>query len=198
MTSCQEWRIADINHDNTSGTVDLFPKYVLENNRRAFVSNDQIGTDTCAVYSYSLLRKWLNNDFYNGFADSIKASIKIQEIISSPIGLLSETLHDKVKCPSVTEVGIEYGSYTSVEGKVYPIFGSIQNGGNGNLLSAYNTVSGNDAAYWTRSTFSHYKNSDISVIAGKTGCIGSGSLYNGYYGFIEDSNKFYTIAVIRF
>ena len=30
VITCQEWVIADVNHDGTSGTVDLFSKYTLE------------------------------------------------------------------------------------------------------------------------------------------------------------------------
>ena len=140
---CQEWRIADVNHDGTYGTVDLFPKYVLQNSSRVFAN-------AFRYYKESLLRTWLNEDFYNGFTDEIKSAMKVQNFPSN-----RETLSDKVKCPSLNEVGLGMDNDGSIdEGLIYPIFGTsiIRNNVAANTLSIYTRAdTGHAGDYWTRS-----------------------------------------------
>lgn len=133
-TDCNEWIISRINEDNT---VDLFPKYVLNNSMKFGDTN---------VYKDSNIREWLNGEFLNGFSDDVKNAMKVQSFESN-----DEILEDKVKCPSLNEVGLTYSSdYLLPEDTVYPIFGnSLINGTNS--LSAYITTNGGGMEYWTRS-----------------------------------------------
>ena len=172
----QEWRIADVNHDGAYGTVDLFPKYVLQNTARAFSSNNN-------VYKNSSLRTWLNGDFYNGFTNEIKNAMKVQSFPSN-----GETLSDKVKCPSLNEVGCRDASvaapYCLEEGTIYPIFGTQQL--RPNNLSIYTLTNGTTIYYWTRSRDTVAGNGVWGVNFGG-GC--NGSYCNGSY---------YVVACIRF
>ena len=140
VAACQEWRIADINHDDTTGTVDLFPKYLLEDTVRPF-------SDGTIYYKNSNLRTWLNTTFYDGFTEEVKNAIKTQSFPSN-----YETLNDKVKCPSITEIGSRdslYEACTIEEGTIYPIFGNQQS--RPNDLALYKHTNGNSNNYWTRS-----------------------------------------------
>ena len=179
VAASQEWRIADVNHDGTVGTVDLFPKYFLENGTRVF-------SEINSLYSTSSLRTWLNGDFYNGFTDEIKNAMKIQSFPSN-----YETLSDKVKCPSLNEVGLGYDGYSIDEGTIYPIFGSvIIKGFNANKLSGYKRADNlweyDQICYWTRSLNYGNKNCVWTV------------RNDGYYAEWGYSISNYVVACIRF
>ena len=138
----QEWRVADVNHDGTTGTVDLFPKYLLENTGRVFDK-----TIHSQYYDYSDLRTWITTTLYNGFTTEVQNAMKVQSFPSN-----GETLNDKVKCPSLDEVGCNYNErYCIVEGTIYPIFGTQQL--NPNNLAIYKHPNGGDSFYWTRSRY---------------------------------------------
>ena len=131
-----------MNHDGTTGTVDLFPKYLLENTTRIFDINTQYYKN-----SYLSLRTWLTTTFYNGFTTEVQNAIKVQSFPSN-----GETLNDKVKCPSLNEIGCRDSSVTPYcieEGTIYPIFGTQQL--RPNNLAIYKYTSGNTMHYWTRS-----------------------------------------------
>lgn len=137
----EEWIIANVNHDSTEGTVDLFPAKVLK--------TDMQFDTTSQLYSLSDLRYWLNDEFYNGFTEEIRNAIVDQQILSN-----GEILEDKVKCPSLTELGISY-DYLINEGSMYPIFGDeIKYGVN--ISSIFKDKNGNSMRYWTRSRRTNY------------------------------------------
>ena len=183
-TSNQEWRIADINHDNTTGTVDLFPKYIIDNNVRAvkFHENSQ-------YYKKSDLRTYLNDTIYNGFTDEVKNAMKVQNFPSN-----GETLSDKVKCPSVDELGLNYRSNRNVivEGTIYPIFGTqqLQSGTNSlAIFELYNSASTNaDCQYWTRSRYYISNDTSSDVFEAKS----------GFARYRSCSAYSYPVACIRF
>lgn len=148
VVACQEWRIADINHDGIVGTVDLFPKYVFQ---------DSINFSICSTmntpYSRTNVRSWLNGTFYNGFDDTVKNAIKTQTFISD-----DDSLSDKVKCPSIIELGVGLDNENKpwhanhvIGGTIYPIFGSEQKWAN-ELAKLYSLIdSTNYSNYITRS-----------------------------------------------
>ena len=175
---CQEWRIADVNHDGTYGTVDLFPKYVLQNTARAFDSSTQ-------YYKKSSLRTWLNGDFYNGFTNEIKNAMKVQNFPSN-----EETLSDKVKCPSLNEVGCNDSmSNCTVEGAIYPIFGTQQLRPN-NLAKFIKANGGAIYNLWTRSRYTYPGEGDrVWTVANDGRCYSSITIRN---------NGCSVIACIRF
>ena len=70
-TVCQEWIIADVNHDGTSGTVDLFSKTTLENSKIEFCSSFQY------YYAGSNLDDYLEYTVYDGFDTEIKNALNI-------------------------------------------------------------------------------------------------------------------------
>lgn len=172
--TCQEWRIADVNHDSTTGTVDLFPKYTLANDTRVFDNSTQI-------YANSSLRTYLTGTVYNGFTSEVQSALKVQNFPSNGI-----TLSDKVKCPSLNEVGCNkgYESYVIAEGTIYPIFGTQQL--RPNNLAIYKTPAGNTCWYWTRSRYTGNSYSVWSVS------------YNGNCSNFNYSSSGCVVACLRF
>ena len=174
QTISQEWKIEDINHDGTSGTVDLFPKYVFSADRYT-QTNVVFNSANNSNYAASNLRAWLNSTIYNGFADEVKTAMKVQAVASN-----GTILYDKIKCPSATELGIVSDSYPIVaEGTAYPF-------GRGSYWTRiYYTASMAACSYWTRSTG------------------GSGYVYyiksnNGEMDFMGASVALASICIIRF
>ena len=163
-----------MNHDGTTGTVDLFPKYLLENITRVFDNNTQ-------YYKNSSLRTWLTTTFYNGFTTEVQNAIKVQSFPSN-----GETLNDKVKCPSLNEVGCNkiYESYVIAEGTIYPIFGTQQL--RPNNLAIYKCTSGDTMNYWTRSRYTD-NSSGVWIVN-----------YDGYCSSHNFHNSIAVVACIRF
>ena len=189
VAATQEWRIADVNHDGTIGTVDLFPKYCL------FLSGDDYGIsyrtdgDANVYYKTSNVRTWLNRELYNGFSDEIKNIIKAQEFSSNVDAgsIFGGILCDNIKCPSLTELGLCgtcYGQSNIIEGSIYPLFGSQISGQN--PLASFKALSGNryySDYVWTRS---RAKNSY------------TWSVYNGCPDYTVAKNSLNVIGIIRF
>ena len=152
---CQEWIIADINHDNTEGTVDLFPKYILDKTAMSYCSTTITGTDVIC-YKRSNVRSYLVGKIYNGFNDEIKNAI-IPQHFSIRYYSNIEYLDDNVRCPSYTDIGIIYNetrdgiTYTAYdeEGTIYPIFGGAAK--KQNPLACYRDINGTIQTYWVRS-----------------------------------------------
>lgn len=149
--TCQEWRVADVNHDGTSGTVDLFPKYTLTTEYMVFSNSSQ-------YYANSNIRTWLNGTVLGGFTAEIQSAMKVQNFPSN-----GATLSDKVKCPSLDEVGChnasaitsDYGGdYVIAEGTIYPIFGTQQLRPNSSAIYS-RPNNGGTTWYWTRSRYTN-------------------------------------------
>ena len=151
VTPCQEWQIADVNHDNTKGTVDLFPKYVLNNNDK-----DRL--------VWTVAMNWPSSNqsgLYSGFTDDIKNSIIDQTYdIPGHYGsgeILTNTT--KVKTPSAYELGISDGRYMIDLGNPYPLFGNLITYGDStdhlsrNYVHAFveGWIMRESYYYWTRS-----------------------------------------------
>ena len=169
----KEWVIADVNHDGTKGTVDLFPVEVLK--------TDMQFDPVSQLYGISDLRSWLNGKFYNGFSDEVRDAITYQQTLSN-----GEILLDKVKCPSLTELGINCNRYLIKEGSIYPIFGN-KTKCDANELSIFKDKNKNSTRYWTRSRNTNYSTGVWGVY------------YNGYCnatGYY--CNSYAVVACIRF
>lgn len=136
---CQEWVIADVNHDNTEGTVDLVSKYALYSKVPFCDYNNP------TYYYGSILREYLNNEFKSGFTDTVLRNL-------TPISIEcndDNTVTDLVKCPSTAEVGITKaidGEYPG-GGSIYPVFSDVTLALNTKTAKSYD---GTALTYWTR------------------------------------------------
>ena len=179
--ACQEWRIADINHDGAFGTVDLFPKYLIASHAMVYNYN----TNGIPYYTKSELRSDLNGNYYSGFADNIQDKIMYQIYTTD-----DSTICDKIKCPSLNEVGLNY-DYSRVEGSMYPIFGDSVLATNALAIYKYCETDSNtnpsNTMYWTRSRSLY--NSDSVLCVNPKGQVSS---YKPNVGIIS------SIACIRF
>lgn len=182
VSECQEWRIADINRDGTSGTVDLFPKYILH-----------YGMEYGGVlYINSNLRSWLNNDFYNGFTAEIKSAVKAQSfsVYTDTSYSNTDTISDKIVCLLMENMGffIDKTSSVAIKAYVYPIFGTsahyTASNSRNDLAIYYRVTDGLAYTYWTRS---NYHNSGAIVVIKTNGVPG---------GYVSASSA--VVACIRF
>ena len=152
--------IADVNHDNTVGAVDLFCKYTLSKSRTDYVRFKITSTidDESTDYSLSSLRYYLNNTIYNGFTDTIKnAMIPIQIIFTRRKDYSTVSISDKLKCPSLAELAFEGNGNVSRCNTPYPLFGTPQNGENNyNELVRLYSPEHTYTNYWTRDSDSYY------------------------------------------
>ena len=205
-TKCQEWRIADVNHDGTEGMVDLISKYVLLSSGRSWGSSSQKPgsyKDSGPFYA-------LQNTVLPYFSKDIK-SVMIEFTVDCdgyynrfrPNELEYQTTEtSKIHIPSITELGYSdgrfldtsyYANYAVKEGTPYPIYDHDSNT-NGNALCTCKTSSGGESTYWTRS---HLSTNSGNGLFGQYYIKEDGS-YSYYKDFIIDSSNFNTIAIIRF
>ena len=189
---CQEWRVADVNHDSTNGTVDLWPKYVLDPISRtgSTTYSTIFMSENNKNYLDSYVRSNLNK-IYNGFDDTIKNAMLVQTFTSDGV-----TVNDKMECPSVDEVGCNFltenGRYSfEPEGSIYPLFGSRQIDRNANAILQKVFYSGMaNVHYWTRNGGYYYISNDkwYTFVTDEGS---SGSCYGPNY-------TYYVSAFIRF
>ena len=125
------WSIGDFNHDNTNDTCDL----ILDNS----IHNIIFGSSR--LYSSSNARAWLKGTYYNGFSTDIKNKLQTMSVVSN-----GNTLSDKVKLLSVTEVGASF-TQALVEGTKYPIFASS------NIANITRIRTGANDYWWLRSRY---------------------------------------------
>ena len=195
--ACQEWRIADINHDGTEGTVDLVSRYVVYD-ILATTFNSKEDDKWMVWYESSNVKKLLL-DFYNDFADNIKNAIKTQHVtLTDPNGTLAYRDY-KIKCPSLTELGCRANyaggaliSDMPEEGSIYPLFGDKQV--QPNVLAIFkNARTNTPESYWTRTPCNNHSSYGYRVIA-----IDS----NGYFQLEPPNNGYLAacsiIGIIRF
>ena len=155
-----------MNHDNTTGTVDLISKYSMSTINTYWQSDDTLatgggkGTGQVGAYCNSDLREWLNTTLYDGFASDIQnimsyiydLSLSEQQTVKS--GNLTycidkNNISDKVKAPSLTELGISM-AYAYSEGSIYPLFGNTINSMYNSLARCKDDTYNTYGWYWTR------------------------------------------------
>lgn len=141
------------------------------------------------MYS-NVLRTWLNETLYNGFADEIKNVMKTQDFLAT------NTISDKVKCPSLNELGCgdtsAYGSdyggkHHDIEGTLYPIFGDAQS--NPNKLAIMKRYDSAAFTYWTRSRCTNGFSGVWMINTGGNCTVGDIAWSSSIYG---------CVAIIRF
>ena len=105
-TYCNTYEVIGVNHDGTTGTVDIMAHTQVGNQQ--FSSSSQI-------YSSSNIRTWINGTYFNAFSNDIQNASKAMSVVTDG----SSTVNDKVKLLSATEMGIT-GSYVPTgEGSLY-------------------------------------------------------------------------------
>ena len=154
-TACTEWIIADINHDGTSGTIDL-----MANNCLSMADYNNTDSDLCN-YKTSGLREYLNEKFYDGFSTRMKSIM-----IDTECGYNGEILHDKVKIPSLSEFGYALTDYDTASGNYYPIFNTSDK--NSYVRKMFNYVA---KPYWTRNTYNGSEGYTAAVYIGSDGSV---------------------------
>ena len=138
-TPCQEWLIADVNHDIEDGSVDLVPKYIL---------GEQINYGN-GYYYQSNLKKWLNGTILAGFTDDVYNAMIEMQYKSHKNSDSAIYLTDKVKCPNLIEVGVT-GGKSGESGYTYPIYGTATSVNSKAILrNASNTA----VEYYTRTVY---------------------------------------------
>ena len=169
--TCQEWVIADVNHDGTSGTVDLFSKTTLNNTDLQF-------STTSSYYKGSNLDNYLESTVYNGFAADIKNSLNLMNVVSN-----NETIQRHVVAPSLRELGNSYTDYALEEGTMYPIFSPACDP---NSKSIFKNPRGYNVYYWTRSRYTNYSSTVYRVN------------YDGYANYNSYDASYSVVARLRF
>lgn len=108
---CGQYKVIGTNHDDTENTVDIMSMTQLNN---MYFHSSTSGN----VYKDSAMRTWLVDTFFYMFSADIQNLSKTMNV-STYTGNTS----DKVKLPSLTEIGGNYFSfYAGNEGNRYPVF----------------------------------------------------------------------------
>ena len=110
---CSTFRVIDVNHDNTTNTVDIMP-------------TTQVGTlrfgnyiHGNGIYKDSAIRKYINDTYINLFDP------EVQDIMGDiSVDSNNEVWFDKAKILSATEIGLIDEEALDNEGTEYPIFES--------------------------------------------------------------------------
>ena len=155
--TCSTFRVIGVDHDNTSGTVDLMPTTQVGN--MAFNSSNQ--------YWYSsTIRTWLNSTYIEYFDQDIQ-----NLLVPMSVKTAGTTTSDKVKLLSWRELGLTYDSSymdTNDGGEQYSVF----------TAGAFSTAItdrwipkgtlGNASYYWLRSRNTNNSSNVWKVNSGGT------------------------------
>ena len=180
--TCQEWVIADVNHDGTSGTVDLFSKTTLTNDFLMTYYNTN-----SSIYKDGDLNRYLESTVYNGFVAEVKNTLNNMNVASN-----GEILQRHVVAPSITEMGNNLGRWQHMvleEGNIYPIFSPACNP---NPKNIFKTPNGNGADYWIRTRYGNDETDNYHYAACCIYSNGSADNFNIH------NTSCYVIARIRF
>ena len=198
ISPCQEWIIADIDHDNTKGTVDIISKYSLTNKSNNWNFGSRTATGYNHPYYYaSGIRESINNFrsydglFPSGFSAEIQNAIKVQDVPCTLKESLNSNVYDKIKLPSLSELGLmgdrnKSITYSNNEGTIYPLFGIEQSDANASP-KYFNYTDGSATwrdEYWTRTT---------SIDTDRVATV-SMNLEPGYYASVKD---YYSTCALR-
>ena len=142
-----QWVVADVNHDGTSGTVDLVAKNMIQDSTTKAYGGKWGGNNN--RYESSPIRNWLTETYITGFSTTIQNALKTMDV-----KITGGTLQDKIKLLSMAEVGLtqsdwEYAPNVS-EGTIYPIF-ERGTGSTAESKRTKYTANGGYGWYWTRS-----------------------------------------------
>ena len=151
------WLVAGKNHDNTSGTVDLISKNLIQDSTIGAYTTNSGYWGSSNAYTHSYIRQWLTSTFIMGFSTAVQKALKVMEVgtdLSSNSNIT--ILNDKVKLLSMIELGISkynepnlpsnYGS----EGETYPIFEAGVGDTAKTKRIKYGSTGSVACKYWTR------------------------------------------------
>ena len=155
-TYCSTYEVIGVNHDGTSGTVDIMA--------HTQVGNQQFGSSQ--VYSSSSIRTWINGTYFNAFSDNIRNAAKTMSVVTNG----SATANDKVKLLSMTEIGATNTYAPTGEGSLYtgvftPNPSSTATTNRWRVAGTY----GNTRYYWLRSR-STYGTTDVWYVRSDGNC----------------------------
>jgi hypothetical protein len=105
---CNTFKVIDVNHDNTTNTVDIMPT--------TQVATVRFGN---AIYKDSSIREWINGPYIKLFDSDVQDIMADISVDSN-----NEIWFDKAKILSATEIGLIDEDALDNEGKKYPIFES--------------------------------------------------------------------------
>jgi hypothetical protein len=105
-TYCTTYEVIGVNHDGTTGTVDIMA--------HTQVGNQQFNNGY-AAYQDSSLRTWINGTYFNAFSANIRNVSKDMTVIT--VGKPVTT--DKVKILSMAEIGATHSYAPTAEGSLY-------------------------------------------------------------------------------
>lgn len=164
-TLCNTYRIIGVNHDDTTGTIDIMPTTQVGN--RAFSSSSQ-------YWANSPIRTWINGEFLTYFDQDVQDLMKIMDVVTS-----GSTLKDKAKLLSWRELGLIYNSTymdSSDGGTQYSVFttGAYDTKITGRWIPA--GTNGNSSVYWMRSRNTNYSDH-------VWGANSDGSCHYNYYAY---------------
>ena len=151
------WQVAGINHDGTSGTVDLVSAGVLVPSTMIGpppTVNKQLAYGKTNVYQYSNIREYLIDEYINGFSNKVRSRLKTMKVTSETHTNGIRDLEDKIKIPSMNELGISNDVCTGLskkEGPMYPVFisGESDDANEVRIMKNNKNIA---SAYWTRSS----------------------------------------------
>ena len=177
------WVVAGVNHDSTNGTVDLISKYLVQANDKYDYSGVYGNTN---IYKFSDLRSWLNDTYIKGFSKEIQNNLKPIETVTDSNGELFTTI-DKVKIPSMTEVGIGTNNISFIpenkEGEKYPLFDKGTSKTTNKKRIKHEKDKDNPHWWWTRTRYNVNQNM-VCVVSSIGGCTGRDSWTHSNGGII--------------
>lgn len=166
-TLCNTYRIIGVNHDNTTGTIDVMPTTQVANMQ--FLNSQ--------YWANSTIRTWINGEFLMYFDQNVQDLMKVMDVVTS-----GSTLKDKAKLLSWKELGLTYNSTymdSSDGGTQYSVFTAGTHGTK--IIDRWIPAgtNGNSSVYWMRS---RYASSSGNVWIVYSGGFCSGGDYSNTYG----------------
>ena len=167
LGTTNQWEVADVNHDDTTGTVDLVSKNLIQDSAYTICGGPIGGTNVNPTYQDSTIRNWLTNTYITGFSTNIKNALKTMDVRIQDMDYDMSTLQDKIKMVSVQEIGLDDDctdediDVWKDEGTIYPIF-TYGTSTEANNKRIRNKKDGTAGAYFTRSGFHSTSSSGVS------------------------------------
>ena len=171
-TYCSTYEVIGVNHDGTTGTVDIMA--------HTQVGNQQFSTSS-QVYSSSNIRTWINGTYFNAFSESIRNAAKTMAVVTNTSSG-NTTTNDKVKLLSAAEIGMTHTYAPTGEGSLYT--GVFTPGAyNEYITDRWRAAGsyGNANYYWLRSRYS-YSTANVWIVGSYGNC--NNSSYAGTRGVL--------------
>lgn len=142
-----QWLVADVNHDDTTGTVDLVSRRLIRDKTSEAYTTNNSYWGSSQLYADSTIRNWLTETYINGFSTAIQNVLKTMNVVVSDKNGYPASTNDKIKLLSLVELGYDNiavsGKPSSEEGTRYPIFNTFSD-------RIRYEATGDLGEYWTR------------------------------------------------